>query len=84
MAPVLALLALRDLLLALQHSFVPALIVTEGGPRRATTYLPNYLYDHAFRYFRLGYAAAIALTMLLTTGLLVCIFFRLVRRWHLL
>ncbi len=83
MAPVLALLALRDVLLALQLNFVPALIITDGGPRRATTYLPTYLYDHAFRHFRLGYASAVALTMLVTTGLILYVQYRLVRRWRL-
>lgn len=84
MTPILALLALRDVLLALQLNFVPARFVTDGGPRRATTYLPSYLYDHAFRYFRLGYASAVALTMLLATGLVVYLQYRLVRRWRLL
>ena len=41
MAPVLGLLVLRDIILSLQFSFVPALVVTEGGPPPyATTYLP--------------------------------------------
>lgn len=84
MAPVLGLLALRDVLVSLQLGFVPALIVTGGGPRRATTYLPNYLHDHAFRYFRLGYASAVALTMLVVTGLIVYVQHRLARRWRLL
>lgn len=84
MAPVLALLALRDVLLALQLNFVPARYITAGGPRRATTYLPTYLYDHAFRYFRLGYASAVALTMLIATGLVLYLQYRLVRRWRLL
>ncbi len=84
MAPVLALLALRDVVLALQLNFVPALVVTGGGPRRATTYLPGYLYDHAFRYFRLGYASAIAVTMLAVTAFVVFVQYRLARRWQLL
>ena len=84
MAPVLALLALRDVILAFQLRFVPALIVTGGGPRRATTYLPGYLYDNAFRYFRLGYASAIAVTMLVVTGFVVVIQYRLARHWQLL
>ena len=84
MAPVLALLAVRDVLLSLQLNFVPAMLVTEGGPRRATTYLPLYLYDHAFKYFRLGYASAVALTILAVTGALVYVQYRLMRRWRLL
>ena len=81
MAPVLGLLALRDVVLALQLNFVPALLVTGGGPRRATTYLPGYLYDNAFRYFRLGYASAIAVTMLAVTAFVGFVQYRLFRRW---
>lgn len=82
MAPVLGLLALRDLIFSLQVNFVPALLLTDGGPRYATTYLPMYVYRTAFRYFRLGYASTMALSMFLVTGLIVYIQWRLVRRWR--
>ena len=84
MAPVLALLALRDVILTLQVNFVPALILTDGGPRYATTFLPMYVYRTAFRYFRLGYASTIALTMVVFTALIVFVQYRLARRWRLL
>lgn len=84
MAPVLALLALRDVILTLQTNFVPALLVTGGGPRYATTYLPLYVYRTAFSYFRLGYASAITLTMFVLTALVVYGQYRLARRWRLL
>lgn len=72
MTPVLALLALRDAALTLQLSFVPALVVTGGGPDRATTFLPNLVYSHAFENLRYGYAAAITLVMFaITAGLLL-------------
>jgi multiple sugar transport system permease protein len=81
MAPVLALLALRDVVLSLQVNFVPALLMTDGGPRLATTYLPLFVYRTAFRYFRLGYASTIALTMFLITALVVVVQYRLARKW---
>lgn len=84
MAPALTLLTLRDVILTLQVSFVPALILTEGGPRDATTFLPLYVYQTAFRYFRLGYASTIALTMVLITALIVFVQYRLARGWRLL
>lgn len=83
MTPALALLALRDLILSLQVNFVPALLMTDGGPRYATTYLPLYVYRSAFRYFRLGYASTIALTMFLMTALIVYVQYRLAKRWRL-
>ena len=83
MAPVIGLLALRDVILSLQVSFVPALIVTDGGPRYATTYLPLYVYRTAFTYFRFGYATAISLTMFVLTAAVVYAQYRLARRYRL-
>ncbi len=83
MAPILALLALRDVVLALQVGFVPALVVTDGGPRYATTFLPLLVYRTAFRYFRLGYASALTVMLFLITGVIVWVQYRLARRWQL-
>lgn len=82
MTPILGLLALRDVVLSFQINFVPALLVTEGGPRLATTYLPLYAYQQGFRYFRLGYAAAMTLTMFIVTALIVFVQYRLISRWR--
>ena len=84
MAPVLVLLTLRDVILALQLNFVPALLMTDGGPRQVTTFLPIYVYRQAFRYFRLGYASAVTLTMFVFTGLAIFVLYRMSRRWRLL
>ena len=35
-------------------------LMTYGGPSRSTSVLVFYLYQNAFRYFRMGYASAIA------------------------
>jgi multiple sugar transport system permease protein len=81
LAPVLILLALRDTVLSLHFSFVPALVVTNGGPPPyATTYLSLFVYRNAFEYLRYGYAAAATLVMLTLTVLAVVIQLRLVRR----
>lgn len=84
MMPAIGLLALRDVVLSFQISFVPALIVTEGGPRYATTYLPLYLYRSAFRYFRLGYASAMSVFLFVLTGLVLYAQYRLAKRWRLI
>jgi multiple sugar transport system permease protein len=84
MAPVMALLALRDIILSLQVSFVPAMIVTDGGPRYATTYLPLYVYRTAFSYFRFGYAAALSLSMFVLTAVILYVQYRLARRYRLI
>lgn len=82
MAPILALLAFRDLILSFQLNFVPALIVTGGGPRLATTFLPLYIYRSAFTYFRFGYASAMSLALFLMTALILYAQYRLIRRWR--
>ena len=82
MAPILTLLALRDVVLSFQINFTPALLVTEGGPRYATTYLPLYAYRQAFRYFRLGYASAMMFTMFVLTAVIIYVQYRVVRRWR--
>ncbi len=38
-------------------------IMTQGGPSNATNLLVFYIYQHGFQYFRLGFAAAIAVVM---------------------
>ena len=82
MGPTLALLAFRDTAFSLQATFVPALILTNGGPDRATTFLPLLIYDNAFENLRYGYAAAMTVTMFLITALIVFVQYRIVRRWQ--
>lgn len=71
MSPILGLLVLRDLVLLLQVTFVPVLLVTEGGPREATITPPLYVYQRAFLYGELGYASALSLVLLLLTVVVV-------------
>lgn len=81
LAPVLGLLVLRDTVASFQVSFVPALVVTEGGPPPyATTYLSLFVYRNGFEYLRYGYAAAATLVLLGLTVAAVALQWRLVRR----
>ncbi|HYP23140.1 MAG TPA: sugar ABC transporter permease [Actinomycetota bacterium] len=82
MAPVLGLLALRDVVLALQVNFVPAFLVTEGGPAYATTFLPLYVYEAGFRYFRFGYASAVSVVMFVFTAAILALQYWIYRRWR--
>ncbi|MCW6003424.1 sugar ABC transporter permease [Micromonospora sp. CPCC 205371] len=82
-APVLGLLLVRDTILSFQVSFVPALVVTDGGPPPyATTYLSLFVYRNAFEYLRYGYAAAATMVMLVLTVAAVILQWRLLRRWR--
>jgi multiple sugar transport system permease protein len=83
MAPTLLLLLFRDTIFSFQATFVPALIVTQGGPPPyATTYLPLFVYQNAFEYLRYGYAAAATLVMFALTAAIVYVQYRIVRRWR--
>jgi multiple sugar transport system permease protein len=81
MAPTLLLLLFRDTVLSFQFNFVPALLVTEGGPPPySTTYLPLFIYRTGFEYLRYGYAAAATLAMFLVTALIVFLQWRIIVR----
>ena len=83
MAPILLLLLARDTIFSLQATFVPALVVTEGGPPPyATTYVPLFVYRNGFEYLRYGYASAATLLMFALTGLIVWLQWRIIRRWR--
>jgi multiple sugar transport system permease protein len=71
MAPVLALLALRDVILVMQVTFVPALLVTEGGPNESTMTTPQVIYERAFLYGDVGYASMLSLMLLVSTAVVV-------------
>ena len=81
MAPTLLLLLFRDTVFSFQFNFVPALLVTEGGPPPySTTYLPLFIYRTGFEYLRYGYAAAATLAMFFVTALIVFLQWRIIVR----
>jgi multiple sugar transport system permease protein len=83
LAPLVVLMVLRDALLMFQLTFVPALVVTEGGPPLyATTTLPLFVYRTGFEYLRYGYAAAATLVIVALTVLLLGLQWRVIRRWR--
>jgi multiple sugar transport system permease protein len=80
-APALLLIAIRDTVLVLHSTFVPALLVTEGGPPPfATTALSLFTYRNAFEYLRYGYAAAATVVMLVLAGSISWLLYRVVAR----
>ena len=83
MAPTLLLLMFRDTIFSFQANFVPALIVTGGGPPpNETTYLPLFIYRNGFEYLRYGYASAATLVMFGMTALIIYVQWRIVKRWR--
>ncbi|GAA3204942.1 carbohydrate ABC transporter permease [Nonomuraea helvata] len=61
------------------QSFVPAYLLTKGGPVNATQVLPLYLYNNAFSYSRFGYASAIAIVLLVALLVFAFTQFKLIR-----
>jgi multiple sugar transport system permease protein len=61
------------------NSFAPAYLLTRGGPAQATEVFPLYLYDNAFSFSRMGFAAALALLLLAVLLALSVAQFRLIR-----
>ncbi len=54
-------------------------ITTNGGPADATKIIPIRLYETAFRFFDLGYAAAIGLSMLVFSNIVANLFIRFLK-----
>ena len=83
MSPVLVLLAIRDVAVVLQLSFSFTYLLTDGGPDRATLFMPIYAFDVGFEGLRYGYATAITLLIFVGCLALALLQWRLVRRWRL-
>lgn len=80
--PSLLFLSARDLIVCLQTNFVPALVITKGGPGYATLFIPLYAYQLAFEDLRLGYAAAVVWTLYGITLFAVGLQWWWGRRWR--
>lgn len=81
LAPWLALLTVRDIILSGQNTFTPAYLMTGGGPYYATLFMPLLIYEEAFNRFRFGEAALMLLLLFLWLGLLLGLTFVLLGGW---
>jgi multiple sugar transport system permease protein len=61
------------------QAFVPAFLLTGGGPAGATEVLPYYMWATAFSFERMGYAAAMAMVLLVVLIVLSLIQFGFLR-----
>ena len=61
--------------------FVPALVMTLGGPAHATYFYTYFLYDNAFSYFKMGQASAMAWIQLLIILALTGLAFWSSKKW---
>jgi multiple sugar transport system permease protein len=61
--------------------FESIIVLTGGGPGDASRSVTMYLAQRGFEQFRMGYASAIAMSLLVILVVLTLIMFRLRRRW---
>jgi multiple sugar transport system permease protein len=57
------------------------MVMTRGGPGRATNVLVIHTYNTAFREFRFGYSSAIAMVLFVIVLVITIIQFRMEKRW---
>ena len=55
--------------------------MTQGGPGDASRTVVMYIYENGFRFFKMGYASTIALTLFVVILALTLVQFRLSRTW---
>ncbi|EAC3994337.1 sugar ABC transporter permease [Listeria monocytogenes] len=61
--------------------FDQVMIMTEGGPSGATMTLVQNIYNHAFRYFEMGYASAMSWILFIVIFIITIIQNKLQKRW---
>jgi multiple sugar transport system permease protein len=80
MTPTIFFTLILNLVNAFQ-AFANAFILTRGGPNNATLLYMIHIYDHAFRYFRMGYASALAVMLFVVVFSLTVFVYRTSDRW---
>ena len=55
-------------------------IMTLGGPGNATNTLVYYIYEYGFKYYKIGYASAVGVVLMVIVGLLTLIYFGVLQK----
>lgn len=77
--PVLALVLIVSVIGSFQLFDTVAVMPNAGGPVNSTRVVYYYIYELAFKHFQMGYASAIAMTLVLILGSLTFVQMRLLR-----
>ncbi len=59
-SPTTFFIAIMGVIIGFQGGFMAAYVMTGGGPAGSTTTIEYYIYNNAYRWFQMGYAASIA------------------------
>lgn len=78
--PAILFVTIMDLIGTFQSFTLPWLL-TEGGPNNATELYGLYLYRNAFRFFKMGYASALAWILFIIIVAFTIVVFRTSARW---
>ena len=80
LTPALFFVVVTSLIGAFQ-AFDQFYVLTEGGPAHATTPLTLYIFQNAFRFFKMGYGAALAAVLFVIILIVTVVQWHLARRW---
>ena len=78
-SPIILFNTIMAIIGTLQMFTEPYLIFPEGGTDRSAYFLPQYIYDNAFNFMRMGYACALSCILFVVIVLLTVLAFRLSR-----
>jgi multiple sugar transport system permease protein len=80
LSPALFFVIVTSLIGAFQ-SFDQFFVLTNGGPADATTTLPLYIFNNAFKFFKMGYGAALAAVLFLLILVITIVQWYVGKRW---
>ena len=80
-SPTILFISLLTVLLGAQWSFVYINVLTQGGPRNATTNIYHLLYEFGFGSFAIGWGSAAAMLLFVGFGALAFVGLRLINRY---
>jgi multiple sugar transport system permease protein len=82
--PLMSPLIFYNMIMAIINSFqtfIPAKIMTEGGPENSTLFVVLNIYNQGFKFFNMGYAAALAWEFFAIVIAITLIQFYVSKRW---
>ena len=78
-SPSIFFLALMNIISALKV-FETVNIMTKGGPMNSTNTLVYNIYQYGFQYFKIGYASALGVALMVVIGIFTLIYFKVLSK----
>ena len=78
-SPTIFFLALMNIIAALK-AFETVNIMTQGGPVNSTNTLVYNIYQYGFEYFKIGYASALGVALMVVIGIFTLIYFKVLSK----